>query len=70
MSVCKQRDVDGALVDLFHGLYDGSSVRSIRPVASRRVFPADRRSPAPRLLNPGCADDDATARRFSLLEID
>jgi hypothetical protein len=43
---------------LYAGMYDGARVSA--PQARRAV----------RLLNPGYDEDDATARRFSQLEID
>jgi len=75
-------DVQKARTELFRGLYDGSSGRSGPPIAAARSAagsnPMLRRPAAPErpfwrgptLLNPECADDDATARRFSLLEIE
>jgi hypothetical protein len=55
-----------ALVRLYGGLYDAPCAQALQavldhlPVTSARV----------RLLNPLSTDDDATARRFALLEID
>ncbi len=60
----RARQLRQARAELFAGLYDGSSGRSLRPVAR-----AARRGRV-RLLNPECRDEDSSARRFALLEIE
>lgn len=55
---CARARIDAQRGRLYDGLYDG--------VATRRVEQTGK----VRLLNPALAVDDATARRFALLEID
>lgn len=56
---CARARVDGERGRLYGGLYDDAVTRVAADPAGRV-----------RLLNPGFIDEDATARRFALLEID
>jgi hypothetical protein len=57
---CARARIDGERGRLYGGLYDegAAAVAASAPRGSVR------------LLNPGFTDEDATARRFALLEID